>query len=276
MTYVILLGMLMHIKMTFFLNLLLVGLLVSVVLTSSPIMGTVAETTDETTTLESVEIREYEGEDLSSITAFRENSIKGPQYIDAENYTLTVSGLVNNELQLTYDEVVNSYQNFEKVVTLNCVEGWSVTILWEGVLVKDLIEAAGVDPNATTVIFYAYDGYSTSVPLDYIVDNNILMAYKMNNVTLPPERGFPFQLVAESKWGYKWIKWITEIELSDNEDYRGFWESYGYSNDGNLNEGFFDYSIPEVPSWIILPLLIAIVMLVVIIYRKRLAKKKVN
>jgi DMSO/TMAO reductase YedYZ molybdopterin-dependent catalytic subunit len=276
MTYVILLGMLMHRKKTFFLNLLLVGLLVSVVLTSSPIIGTVAETTDETTTLESVEIREYEGEDLSSITAFRENSIKGPQYIDAENYTLTVSGLVNNELQLTYDEVVNSYQNFEKVVTLNCVEGWSVTILWEGVLVKDLIEAAEIDPNATTVIFYAYDGYSTSVPLDYIIDNNIIMAYKMNNVTLPPERGFPFQLVAESKWGYKWIKWITEIELSDNEDYRGFWESYGYSNDGNLNEGFFDYSIPEVPSWIILPLLIAIVMLVVIIYRKRLAKKKVN
>ncbi len=276
MTYVILLGMLMRRKKTFFLNLFLVGLLVSVVLSSSPIIGTVAETTDETTTLESVEIREYEGEDLSSITAFRENSIKGPQYIDAENYTLTVSGLVNNELQLTYDEVVNSYQNFEKVVTLNCVEGWSVTILWEGVLVKNLIEEAGVDPNATTVIFYAYDGYSTSVPLNYIVDNNILMAYKMNNVTLPPERGFPFQLVAESKWGYKWIKWITEIELSDNEDYRGFWESRGYSNDGNLNEGFFDSSIPEFPSWIILPLLIAIVTLTVIIYRKRLAKKKVH
>jgi len=276
MTYVILLGMFMHRKKTFFLNLLLVGLLVSLVLTRSPIIGTVAETTDETTTLESVEIREYEGEDLSSITAFRENSIKGPQYIDAENYTLTVLGLVNNELQLTYDEVVNSYQNFEKVVTLNCVEGWSVTILWEGVLVKDLIEEAGVDPNATTVIFYAYDGYSTSAPLDYIVDNNILMAYKMNNVTLPPERGFPFQLVAESKWGYKWIKWITEIELSDNEDYRGFWESRGYSNDGNLNKGFFDYSIPEFPSWTIIPLLIAIATLAVIIYRKRLAKKKVH
>jgi DMSO/TMAO reductase YedYZ molybdopterin-dependent catalytic subunit len=276
MTYVILLGMLMHSKKTFFLNLLLVGLLVSVVLTSSPIIGTVAETTDETTTLESVEIREYEGEDLSSITAFRENSIKGPQYIDAENYTLTISGLVNNELQLSYDEVVNGYQNFEKVVTLNCVEGWSVTILWEGVLVNDLIEAAGAEPNATTVIFYAYDGYSTSVPLDYIVDNKILMAYKMNNVTLPPERGFPFQLVAESKWGYKWIKWITEIELSDNEDYRGFWESRSYSNDGNLNKGFYDYSIPEFPSWTILPILIAVVALAAIIYRKKLTKKKLH
>ena len=276
MTYVILLGMLVHRKKKFFLNLLLVGLLVSLVLTNSPIIGTAAETTDETKTLESVEIREYEGEDLSSINAFRENSIKGPQYIDAENYTLTVSGLVKNELQLTYDEVVNGYQSFEKVVTLNCVEGWSVTILWEGILVKDLIEAAEVDPNATTAIFYAYDGYSTSVPLDYITDNKIIMAYKMNNVTLPPERGFPFQLVAESKWGYKWIKWITAIELSDNGDYKGFWESHGYSNDGNLNEGFFDPLIPEFPSWTIIPVLIAVATLTALIYRKRLTKKKLQ
>jgi len=259
-----------------FLNLLLFGLLVLLVLANSPIIGSAAETTDETKTLESVEIREYEGEDLSSINAFRENSIKGPQYIDAENYTLTVSGLVNNELQLTYDEVVNGYQNFEKVVTLNCVEGWSVTILWKGILVNDLLEAAEADPNATTVIFYAYDGYSTSLPLDYITDNSILIAYKMNNVTLPPERGFPFELVAESKWGYKWIKWITAIELSDNEDYRGFWESHGYSNDGNLNEGFFDSQIPEFPSWAILPVLIAVVALATIIYRKRLTKKKMH
>ena len=73
-----------------------------------------------------------------------------------------------------------------------------------------------------------------------IRNKNILMAHKINNVTLPPERGFPFQLVAESKWGYKWIKWITEIELSDNDNYRGYWERRGYSDDGNLNESYFD------------------------------------
>jgi len=84
------------------------------------------------------------------------------------------------------------------------------------------------------VIFRAYDGYSTSLPLDYIIDNNILMAYKMNNVTLPPERGYPFQLVAESKWGYKWIKWITKIELTDNENYLGFWERRGYPNTADI------------------------------------------
>jgi len=64
------------------------------------------------------------------------------------------------------------------------------------------------------------------------------MAYKMNDLTLPPERGFPFQLVAEKKWGYKWIKWITKIELSDDEEYRGYWESRGYSNEADLVKGF--------------------------------------
>jgi len=192
------------------------------------------ETTNGTNTLRSVEIREYEGQKLSSISDFRENSIKGTQSIDNEGYRLVVTGLVNNEMEYTYDDVINNHQLFEKVVTLHCVEGWDVTILWEGVLVKDLIEEAGVDSRAKVVIFYAYDGYSTSLPLDYVVDNDILMAYKMNGVVLPPERGFPFQLVAESKLGYKWIKWVTEIELSDDVNYRGFWESRGFSNDADL------------------------------------------
>lgn len=53
----------------------------------------------------------------------------------------------------------------------------------------------------------------------------------MNGLELPPERGFPFQLVAESKYGYKWIKWITEIELSGDANCEGYWESRGYPND---------------------------------------------
>jgi DMSO/TMAO reductase YedYZ molybdopterin-dependent catalytic subunit len=112
--------------------------------------------------------------------------------------------------------------------------GWSVTILWEGVLVRDLLDEAGVNASSKVVIFHAVDGYTTSLPLDFIVDNNILMAYKMNNVVLPPERGFPFQLVAEDKLGYKWIKWITKIELSDDTEYLGYWESYGFPNDADL------------------------------------------
>jgi len=187
------------------------------------------------------EVREYQGENLSSINDFgRENSIKGPQHVDIDDYQLQVTGLVESNQSYSYDEVLDLFPNYKKVVTLYCVEGWDVKLLWEGVLVADLLAEAGPSPQAKIAIFHAYDGYTTSLSLDFITDNDILMAYKMNEVVLPPERGFPFALVAESKWGYKWIKWIVEIELSDDEDYQGYWESRGYSDTGDLDESFFD------------------------------------
>jgi len=184
--------------------------------------------------LAAVGIREYQGTDLSSITDFRENSIKGPQRIDLESYRLKVDGLVQTPMEYTLGGVTDNHQSYQKVVTLNCVEGWRVKILWEGVLVEDLIEAAKASLEANTVIFHAYDGYTTSLPLDYIMGQDIMLAYKINGVVLPPERGAPFQLVAESKWGYKWIKWVTRIELSNDANYQGYWERRGYSNDGDL------------------------------------------
>lgn len=189
---------------------------------------------DNAEELQAIEIKEYEGIDLSSIVDFRENSIKGPQYVDVDNYKLKVSGLVENPASNTLNETINNHQHYKKVVTLHCVEGWSVTILWEGVLLSDLIQEAGLSPNASVVIFHAFDGYTTSLPIEYIMDEDIILAYKMNGVPLPPERGYPFQLVAESKWGYKWIKWVTEIEVSDNTGYKGYWERRGYSNDADL------------------------------------------
>ena len=171
--------------------------------------------------LSGVEVRSYEGKDLSSINDFRENSIKGPQYVNISDYRLTVTGLTNITRVYTYDEVLDRFPNYTKVVTLFCVEGWDVTILWEGVKVSDLIRDAGIDPRANTVIFTAHDGYTTSFPLAYLMDNDIIIAYRMNNVTLPAERGYPFQLVAEDKWGYKWIKWIEKIELRQRSELPG-------------------------------------------------------
>lgn len=217
------------------------GLIITIAVIAAFLVGVLrfGARTDKIEDLEGVEVREYQGEDLSSINDFRENSIKGPQHVDIENYQLNITGLVEKPLSYSYDEVIKDYANYKKVVRLNCVEGWSVDILWEGLLVRDLLEQAKPLPEAKVVIFHAYDGYTTSFPIDYIMNNDILMANKMNDVTIPPERGFPFQLVAESKWGYKWIKWITEIELSDDINYRGYWESRGYANDADLDKSFF-------------------------------------
>jgi len=190
--------------------------------------------------LSAVQIKEYQGERLSDLGDFHENSIKGPQRVDIGSYRLKVTGLVEKTLTYSYAEVLSGHRSYTKLVTLDCVEGWSVNILWEGLLVSDIIEPAGVSPAANTVIFHAYDGYTTSLPLDYIREKNITLAYKINGVELPPERGFPFQLVAEDKWGYKWIKWVTEIELSDDPNYKGYWERAGYSNDADLDKPFFE------------------------------------
>jgi len=209
-------------------------ILVAVVVVGILFVAVEYQKESSTVKLSGVEVKDYQGQKLSSVNDFRENSIKGPQYINKNTYNLKITGLVNKEANYSYNDVLK-FPKYQKVVQLNCVEGWSVKVLWEGILVKDLIKNLSIKPQAKTIIFYAADGYSTSFPLDYVMNNNIMIAYKMNNVILPPERGFPFQLVAEQKWGYKWIKWITKIELSNNTNYKGFWESRGYNNDGNLN-----------------------------------------
>ena len=190
--------------------------------------------------LEPVEIREYQGERLSSLNDFNENAIKGTQRVDINEYILEIVGLVQETKKFSYNEMINNFNHYKKVATLDCVEGWIVKILWEGILVKDLIGKDNILPKAKIIIFHAYDGYTTSFPINYIVDKDILLAYKMNEVTLPAQRGFPFQLVAESKWGYKWIKWVTKIEISDNEAFRGFWESRGYANEGDIDKSYFE------------------------------------
>jgi DMSO/TMAO reductase YedYZ molybdopterin-dependent catalytic subunit len=131
---------------------------------------------------------------------------------------------------------VNGFNSTLQVATLPCVEGWSVTLLWQGVPITDLLEkSGGAGADANTLIFVASDGYSSSLPLDYVKQNNIMIAYKMNNLTLTPQTGWPFFLVAKNQYGYKWVEWITEINVSNNSNYLGYWESRGYPNNATVS-----------------------------------------
>jgi DMSO/TMAO reductase YedYZ molybdopterin-dependent catalytic subunit len=196
---------------------------------SSPVAGG----SQAVASLAPVEVKQYQGKNLSAMSDVKDNAIAGTQHIDVSTYKLAVDGLVNTPQQLTYDDVLK-LDHYQKVVTLNCVEGWNADILWEGVLISDIINKAGAQAGANTVIFHGSDEYTTSLPLDYIQKNKILLAYKMNDVVIPPEKGFPFMVVAEDKLGYKWAKWIVRIELSSDPNYKGYWESRGYDNDANV------------------------------------------
>lgn len=202
------------------------------------VSGCVSERGDPGTYDNETETLSYQGEQLTPIAQQRNNAIRGTQYIDRESYRLQVDGLVENPRDFTYEEITGLPQT-SKVVELNCVEGWSFTAKWTGVKIAEVFEEAGAMENATTVIFYSADGYSTSLDKDYLLENDIILAYKLNDVTLPPERGFPLQLVAEDKYGYKWAKWIIRIELTDSP-YRGYWEERGYNNIADVGGPAFE------------------------------------
>ena len=187
------------------------------------------------------EVTQYLGQNLTPVSAYVDYltahpdvAIAGTQNINSATYHLAITGLVNNPVNYTYDEVVNNFNSTLQVATLPCVEGWGVTVLWQGVPITDFLQQAGVGSTATALIFLAYDGYSTSLPLDFIRQNNIMIAYKMNNVTLTPQTGWPFFLVAKNQYGYKWIEWITEINVSSDSSYIGYWESRGYPNNATV------------------------------------------
>jgi DMSO/TMAO reductase YedYZ molybdopterin-dependent catalytic subunit len=166
------------------------------------------------------------------------NAIEGVQRINKETYRLGVTGLIGRELNLTYNEILE-LTAYSELVYMPCVEGWGFNAKWTGFRVTDLLNLTGLKPGANYVLFTSADGYTTSLPLDYLRKNNILLAYGINDVTLPQDRGFPLQLVAKGKYGYKWAKWITKIEVS-NSDTRGYWETRGYSNSANVGETPFE------------------------------------
>ncbi len=189
-----------------------------------------------------VEATEFMGVQLTPINQQNNNALVGTQLIDKDSYILTVDGLVDHPLQLTYADL-QAYPQVSQLMDLNCVEGWKFTAKWTGPALNAIFADAGVQSGAKIVIFYttdAVEGYS-SLDLDYVINNNIIIALKNNDITLPPDRGFPFQVVAMSKFGYKWAKWVTRIELSDNTSFRGFWESHGFNNNADVNGPVGDF-----------------------------------
>lgn len=179
------------------------------------------------------EIRQYQDHHLAAFDRDYDNSIRGPQKVDPKTYRLQVRGLVDQPLSLTYDQVL-ALPPVRRVVTMPCVEGWSEVLLYDGVRLVELLAQAGIKPTANNIIFRTVEGYSTSLSLDYIRKNDALLGYRINGLILDAKRGYPFQVVAEHQLGYKWAKWVVEIEASD-QPFKGYWEQRGYPEDAHTD-----------------------------------------
>jgi DMSO/TMAO reductase YedYZ molybdopterin-dependent catalytic subunit len=193
-------------------------------------------TTSNSTSGREVEATEFMGHKLTPVSQQANNALEGTQRIDAATYRLTVMGLVDHRLSLSYADLL-AYPQISTLMDLDCVEGWNFTAKWTGPTLNAIFNDAKVKPEAKIAIFYTTDdpqGF-TSLDLSYIESNNITIALKDNDITLSPDRGFPFQVVAMSKFGYKWAKWVTVIELSSDTSFRGYWESAGYNNNADVN-----------------------------------------
>ncbi len=188
-----------------------------------------------------VEATEFMGSKLTPIARQNNNGLKGTQYIDKATYALIVDGLVEHPLRLSYADL-QAYPQISRLMELDCVEGWDFTAKWTGPALGAIFADAKVKPEARIAIFHSADvpgGYS-SLDLGYINEKNIIIALKDNDITLPPDRGFPFQVVAMSKYGYKWAKWISRIELSSDARFRGYWEKGGYNNNADVKGPAFE------------------------------------
>jgi hypothetical protein len=153
--------------------------------------------------------------------------------IDVNEWELKVEGLVDNPITLTYENIT-SFPVISEVVTLKCVAGPQGTANWTGVRLSAILDLAGIKNESREVVFFAEDGFSSSLEIPEATKPDVILAYEMNGETLPVDHGYPLRLVVPGKYGYKWVKWIVNIQVVDY-DYQGYWESRGYDDSADVN-----------------------------------------
>ncbi|MEM3000176.1 MAG: molybdopterin-dependent oxidoreductase [Candidatus Bathyarchaeia archaeon] len=180
-------------------------------------------------------------------------------YVSAETVNsnqLTITGLVANPLNLSHTEIAAMPKSRVNAAII-CVDFPGHVVAqgnWAGVKLRILLEAAKPLAEAVKIAFYADDGYSTDLPIETAMRDDIIVAYEKDGEALGALR-----LVVPGKWGYKWINQLTRIELVDY-DFLGFWESRGYSdnadiyaNEPNINEPLLQSNVTLYPPLITTP-----------------------
>jgi len=149
--------------------------------------------------------------------------------VSAERWRLTVDGACAAPLVLSYAELL-ALPQADVEADFHCVTGWSVLDLsFRGVRLETVLALARPRPDATHLMTYAYDGYSTNLPLEEALKSDVLLVHAVGGRPLPREHGGPVRAVIPQLYAWKGAKWITRVELL-TQDRRGYWEIRGYSN----------------------------------------------
>jgi DMSO/TMAO reductase YedYZ molybdopterin-dependent catalytic subunit len=155
-----------------------------------------------------------------------------PSYPDLSTWTLRVFGEVENEIELSWEQL-NELPRSSNVQDIHCVTRWSrFDTQFEGVHWSELAKLAQPKPTARFAIAHAEAGFTSNVPLSFLADPNAVLATHGDGEPLTPEHGYPLRLVIPGKYFWKSAKWLRGIELSST-DKPGFWERYGYHNDAD-------------------------------------------
>ena len=166
---------------------------------------------------------------LPGANGFEIYTVSGFPTESTSAYKLSVGGLVNNPVTLSYDDLLK-LKATHMTKDFQCVTGWRVpNVKWTGVRLKDILDIAGVKNSARAVLFRSFDGvYTESLTINQAMRADVIVAYSMLGAPLTEEHGGPVRLYVAPMYGYKSIKWLSAIELSSTV-VPGYWENLGYA-----------------------------------------------
>ena len=160
--------------------------------------------------------------------------------IDLSSWSMEIGGMVDRPLTLTYDDLLARPQ-VERIVTIACVSnevGGDLigNAVWQGVLLRDLLDEAGVQPGAEQVFGTSVDGWTCGFPVEVALDGrDAMIAIGMNGEPLPLQHGFPARVIVPGLYGYvSATKWLARLDLTTWDEAEGYWVPRGWARDAPI------------------------------------------
>jgi DMSO/TMAO reductase YedYZ molybdopterin-dependent catalytic subunit len=152
--------------------------------------------------------------------------------VDLSTWTFRAFGLVEEEKSWAWEEFT-ALPTKTLTCDIHCVTRWSkFDTVWEGVPFREFVDLVGVKPEAAYVIMHAEYGYTANLPLDVMLDDDVLLAYRYDDQPLEADHGFPLRSLIPKRYFWKSTKWLRAVEFT-NADRLGFWEQAGYHNEAD-------------------------------------------